>query len=239
VVGGHRRGSVLLRRLGLAPALVAACPLLGGCGELVVDGDYPGTPLAQIDGTVMGATDGLIGRPRIAVIWLLLNDFRLFDTAQIEPVFPASFQFRLYAPPRDADIQPPDGVQPVGNFPAVLGELVAFDDRDGDGSLVLDGDGQVTAPDVLIGRTRRRLLYVVELPTDETPVFAAGVLQNPEDVAQGYQLADVTCVAGAGCEVWIAWDEAVDVKLTAAHRDFFCWNAESPEPDQCGPGSGG
>lgn len=102
-----------------------------GCGS-VADGDYLGEPLFRLEGRVLedefDATDSDVS---VALVWAQVP----LREVQSQPVrvrtsFPARYTIDVYAPPEPEAVQPLSGASDVQ---AAVGEIVLFDDADGDG----------------------------------------------------------------------------------------------------------
>lgn len=109
----------------LLPGCLAALALLG-CGDPLVDGDYPGVPLLELDGTIVFTSIEEIqdarGQLHLALFWLTEPSSVAPEDAVTELAdqrvsisgLPGSYALRSYVPP-------PDAVR--RELPGIAGEL--------------------------------------------------------------------------------------------------------------------
>ena len=137
---------------------LCAAVLAMGCGA-AVNGDYRGPPLVTLGGQLTlkeGLTVG--GGVRLAIAWYpnLAGDNptppKAIATEEVSYTgsFPQNFTFRLYGPPAAAAlerVEREDGT--IGE--AAVGQLLAYEDLDGDGKLTVDATGR--SADRILGST--------------------------------------------------------------------------------------
>ncbi len=132
-------------------ALLLALVLgFAGCG-FASGPDYRGAALFTLGGTMTLAPGVKLERPvRLAVIWYAQVDSRtpkgtVTEDVAFEGQFPLRFTMPFYSPPDEAVLSELPGISGrVGN-----GQLVAYDDLDGDERLTIAGLGQTVTDRVL------------------------------------------------------------------------------------------
>lgn len=139
--------------------LLGALLALSACGS-AVNGGYRGTPIATLGGQ-LSLKEGLtIGaQVRLAIAWYpdisaeSPTPPRAIVTEEISYTgnFPQNFTFRLYAPPAREALAQNLGDPSAPNGKAAVGQLVAYEDLDGDGKLSVDARGRAT--DRILGST--------------------------------------------------------------------------------------
>ena len=139
--------------------LIGALFALTACGA-AVNGGYQGTPIATLGGQLsLKQGLALTHEVRLAIAWYpdLSGDHPtapksiVTEEVAYTGTFPQSFTFRLFGPPAPAALAPifdDDGAQ-AGK--AAVGQLVAYEDLDGDGKLSVDAQGR--ASDRILGST--------------------------------------------------------------------------------------
>jgi hypothetical protein len=194
------------------PRLVTlGAPLVGAlaisCGEPVVSQPAYETPLMTVQGLIVPYPITDFVSPRVGVVWV--------DPLGIEPDVPAvgpqvlassdspnftsspSFHLRFFAPPPAPMIRTlvdPNSKRAVASF--ALGELVLYDDRDGDGRFVIDASDAIVGPDQYLGAGQEDVVFYVSqsLGGNDGPTALKAVLAGQS----GYQLAWADCSAPAG-----------------------------------------
>jgi hypothetical protein len=184
-----------------------------GCGEALVPGEWTEDPLLTVRGRILEPDAPSL---RVGALWV--DPLQQADDWPSPPLVAAgtvkpSGEFTLAffnPPPRSVirEIRPPDRPDEVA-FAFALAEIVAFEDRDGDGtfrvsslasgSMILDGDVYRGTPDdtqngqgvFYIERSRSR--------SDDTNVIFEldRVLLAP----RGYHLAKILCAGAPRAEV--------------------------------------
>lgn len=138
--------------------LIGALLALTACGA-AVNGGYRGTPIATLGGQLsLKQGLSLTHEVRLAIAWYpdLSGDHptppKAIATEEVAytGTFPQSFTFRLYGPPApEALAQIVEDGAPAGK--AAVGQLVAYEDLDGNGKLSVDAHGRAT--DRILGST--------------------------------------------------------------------------------------
>ncbi len=116
--------------------------LLLGCGDVLVDGDYPGEPLLTVTGQILvEATISEDVSPSVALFWTQAGSATRTETSvEVTTRFPAYFELNAYQPPVDADFfTDPQGLH------LALGVLLLYDDTAQDGTLDVDTDTVIGA----------------------------------------------------------------------------------------------
>ena len=145
--------------------------VLGSCGDPLVDRDYPGEPLLELEGLVqiqgVSELDGAQGSVRLAVFWAKPEGFEpgaghtdFADQRVSLSDLPGTYAARIYVPPGPESMLELDGAR-VG-----LGSLVIYIDAEDDGHF----DPGVDAP---VGASRDHMLLYVD---GETEVTGLGTL---------------------------------------------------------------
>jgi len=189
-----------LRFVDLARALVLGAGVVAGaCGEGLVPGDAYSSPLIAFGGEIT-PTGQLSGawRPRVGVLWTDLN--------QVGPDLPSDstyvsshldldmvvdrYMAEIFRPPPAAafvDIAADSGEV----VRLALGELVIFDDRDGDGRFSVSGPrAEITPPDVFLAGAWDMVRYVSSPFTSPQSGFPLGMATTT-----GYALLTLYCAA--------------------------------------------
>lgn len=137
--------------------LLASClPLLAlACGEVPEDPDQT-APLARVSGTITNDQKVPVSSNlRMALVWRNLNEalpltYAVAQDIPVVPEFPASFSLTLQDAPPAEVIQPIDQLR--YNFRLALGEVVAYEDINGNGKLDLAKQGDAAYLDRIVGR---------------------------------------------------------------------------------------
>jgi len=174
-----------LSRLACAGILCAAA----SCGDQLVNVDYPGEPLAVVQGHLTASApwsfEGALG---LATVWVRFTDHvasaALVQHLEYRPVFPAAYSFGLYAPPPEGTVME---LSSLGAGRVAEAFVVAFVDQDGDGLLSFCPSGggavdrivgsSVPTPALVEGKMYFMILYVDGPPPPRFP-----------DAPQGYSL---------------------------------------------------
>jgi len=185
-----------LRFVDLARALVVGAGVAAGaCGEGLVPGDVYASPLIAFGGEIT-PTGQLSGawRPRVGVLWTDLN--------QVGPDLPSDSTYvsshldmvndrytaEIFRPPPAAafvDIAADSGE--VARL--ALGDLVIFDDRDGDGTFSVSGPrAEIAPPDVFLAGAWDMVRYVSRPFTSPQSRFPLGTATTT-----GYTLLFLYC----------------------------------------------
>jgi hypothetical protein len=176
---------------------VALLVISGGCGDPLLSATAYETPLFELAGDLNPLPSDLVS-PRVDVVWV--------DPEEAHEDVPASpdgagfvltgstFVFSMYAPPPAAAIRQltdPHTGRTVASF--AFGEIVLFEDLDGDGTFqvtsVADGS-TIVPPDLYQGAQARFVVVYVESPASgDVPDELLGLLST----TSGYHLGAVSC----------------------------------------------
>jgi hypothetical protein len=220
----------------LAIAFVLALSVLAGC-DVLYDGAWPGEPLLEVSGRA--EDEGAASEaPRAAMLWLSASPWGLAlraDDVPIETSFPADWEVVVHAIPSEEQFPGRwEDVEYLPDEPGVrtlFGVLVAYDDRDGDGSADFDysgyglldwlnrrtdmADDVLVGTDVVLGMAPDFLVAAAQLPDGAQTLGEAVELEEERDLAalsdiepglHGYSFDEE---AGA----WLVLDPAIDVLL--------------------------
>jgi hypothetical protein len=232
-MGGHRRRGSTSAAMALTVAVAVAVAALGataGCGGALVPGDSADHPVFEVHGSLLAPSPDM----RVGVVWVdplgLLDDRPSppsLSAATIEP--DGRFDVRFFGPP-PADvirrIPSPDDPTRVA-FAFAFAEIVAFEDRDGDGTFgvaSLAAGAGILAPDVYrgIGATHA-ILFVEQRRQDDGIVIAE--LDTVLAGQPGYHLTVFMCSGGTAVGFPVdPRDYAVDVAIVPPQ-------AALPEPE--------
>lgn len=146
------------RHLVMAALLFA----LGACGE--PEEEQEGEPLAQLTVELGGELDPSVESPHVGIVWIPYDEEEeeapliLTESAPLSASL-EQIQFSLFQGPPPAAILRRNGGQ------TAIGLLVAFDDRDGDGTFSVGSEG-IEAPDLFFGVNLRELAVFLQIPSD-------------------------------------------------------------------------
>jgi hypothetical protein len=184
--------------VGLA-RVVAIAMAAAGCGEPLLSNAAYQTPLLSFEPFFSEPYEAAgLAKIRIGVVWIdpfeLRDDLPQTPPTIIDRRSDKRFSVDLFAPPPAPAIRHlPDA---TGGLAAsfAFGEIVAFDDEDGDGRFAVTSRAEgssMVAPDAYAGSVEARVLLYVETPAREGgPIDAAwpALFEPP-----GYHLASFGC----------------------------------------------
>jgi hypothetical protein len=164
-----------------------------GCGQRIVDGEYPGDAALHLNGIMEGDVGqplrGMVGAAWIGYAGLVVPLMGL-ETATLPissgPIFPPRLAFdALDAPPSAGQYLLPDGSLVPARVR--LGRLIVFDDIDSDGTFSIGDDGRLRAPDRLLAMaTQEALLFVEQPPANPAALDRAQLLIGNWEAAKSY-----------------------------------------------------
>jgi hypothetical protein len=163
----NRRAAQLARRCGAgavpmtARLLCLSVMIVAGCGDGLVGGDFLGDATIRLRGSLPTVTSA-VEHPLVGVVWLgyeaLLHRTRAtISTARVRPSLPPLFTFDVVDRPSSVGVYLENDGTPI-DATIRLARLVFVDDVDGDGTLALDDNLVIAAPDRLIAEADRHLL---------------------------------------------------------------------------------
>lgn len=180
--------------------LIGALLALTACGA-AVNGGYQGTPIATLGGQLsLKQGLSLTHEVRLAIAWYpdLSGDNPtppksvVTEEVAYTGTFPQSFTFRLFGPPAPAALAHvfDDDGKPAGK--AAVGQLVAYEDLDGDRKLSVDAQGRAT--DRILGSTAGAGAFDFYTVAERHLVLWAqdGATLDLPDVRPGYNLLHYT-----------------------------------------------
>jgi hypothetical protein len=184
-------------------ALFAALAVAGCGGPLVPTETYE-TPLLSFKAVLADTAEGAdTAQTRVGIVWV--DPFALRDDLPQTPsgitVTPAgerTFQVDLFAPPPEGAIHrlpDPDTQQVAVSF--AFGEIVLFEDGDGDGTFAIssrDHGSLMFPPDAYNGAADNRAVIYVEKPAK--PGALTGNVWRTLSEGPGYRLANINCNNG-------------------------------------------
>jgi hypothetical protein len=189
-----------MRRTRPAWTGVLGLAMATGCGEPLLPYSAYDTPLISFQPTFSEPYDAAaLARIRVGIVWIdplqLRDDLPQTPPAITDRRDDKRFTVDLFAPPPAAAIRHlPDPTTGGVAVSFAFGEVVAYDDADGDGRFALtsraDGSSMV-APDAYAGSSEARvLLYVETSARPGGPVSATwpALFEPP-----GYQLGALAC----------------------------------------------
>jgi hypothetical protein len=169
------------------------------CGEPVTSQGVYEQPLYALGGWITPfplAAD--VQSPTVGVVWVdpaQLRDDLAASHVQFEGSQDGTFNLKFFAAPLEALRRYPGDVPGEIETSFAFGEVVLFDDRDGDGHFAVTprtAGSTIVAPDMYIGAARRHVVIYVEKSFDGTgtrfPELSSVIALSP-----GYHLAAVTC----------------------------------------------
>jgi hypothetical protein len=194
-----RRTRIRVTRAGIVDLAVGIAVAVAGCGEPLLSNSAYQTPLLTFQPFFTEPYDAAgLAKIRVGVVWI--DPFELRDDLpQTPPTITdrrsdKQYTVDLFAPPPAAAIRHlPDATGGVAASFA-FGEIVAFDDEDGDGRFAVTSRAEgssMVAPDAYAGSVEARVLLYVETPARVGgPIDAAWhALFDPP----GYHLASFAC----------------------------------------------
>ena len=218
----------------LAPLAFAG--LVSSCGDPLVNSDYAGEPLLDIEGPLViegvGELNGAQGTVRLAVFWAKQGGFEpgaghtdFAEQSVSLSDLPGTYAARIYVPPSPESMLELEGAK-VG-----LGSLVVYIDLEDNGHF----DPGVDAP---VGASRDHLLLYVD---GETEVPSLGTLPrgyHPLAIERGPPKAQTQC--GDPVPDFVSYtlaDDPIAVVVTLLHTalvDIDC-DLSGAEYDVCPP----
>lgn len=196
----------------VAPARWLAAPLIlaAGCGDPLVDGDYPGVPLLELAGTIVFASVEEIqdarGQLRLALFWLHEPSSVAPDEAVTELAdqrvtisgLPGAYALRSYVPPPPAVRRELPG---IGGELAIASILLYVDiDEDGAWSPGVDWLVGGSRSDVVVWAAEPLVLDEVTL---DAGYHTVGIVRSPETglTQCGTPIEGLASLAGVDGEV--------------------------------------
>jgi hypothetical protein len=182
-------------------SLILLALIMDGCGARVTNARYAGEPIATLNGQFLAATAEARSAPvRLAMVWYpaLAASTQVEVPAAVvdqnvafQGTFPIGFTFKVYAPPPASALV--DLSDSGGSGHASYGLLVAYEDRNGNGTLdLVPPDGPPI--DKLLGISTAdpslppppRYYFVIYLDGN----FAPGDYFDAFDLQQGFNLLE-------------------------------------------------
>lgn len=189
------------RAAAAAGAMFASFAALG-CGSIVPPGTYE-TPLLGFKAVVADTSETFdLSHTSIGIVWvdpLALRDEIPQPPQDIKVTGPSdrTYQVGLFAPPPEEAIRRlPDPSTGELAVSFAFGEIVLFDDGDGDGTFAISplANGSLMfGPDAYRGMSDRRVVIYVEQPA--RPGALDGNVWKTLSEGPGYRLADILCPA--------------------------------------------
>jgi len=186
----------------ISATIIATAALAPACGDPVVTRTAYEAPLLTINGMLQPAMVPDLYAPRMGVVWV--DPAGLRDDLPSPPEITGSsiddadqtFVLSLYAPPPPEAIRrfpgpPPHQDEVEASF--ALGEIVLYEDLDGDGTFRVtarDAGSQIVAPDLFRAGAEISVVYV------ERPLADARTYQDLGRVLEGspgYRIAVYSC----------------------------------------------
>ena len=165
--------------------VLAAAPILASCGD-IHDSDYVGEERYEIEGVIESLGPATGARTYVALSWFTYaidNQRPAHVLGEVSPVeFPAPFSLSIYTLPGDGDWAVADSAAPPPGGVVGFGNILIFDDVDGDG-------GYRERADTVRGRTPTTVVYARELSTRvRSRIEERGWITNVERVVPGFQI---------------------------------------------------
>jgi hypothetical protein len=181
---------------------VGAAALACGCGDPLLSVSAYQSPLITIAGHLNPFPEAGTVDLRVGVVWVdplgIGDDVPApADTSRLE-MSDADFQLSLFAPPPEAavyDLRDSTGAVVLARL--AFGELVVFDDRDGDGTFHVEpaaAGGEIVAPDLYRGASATLVMTYVVTPL-QAPATVLPELHGLLATTPGYHLGYVDCSA--------------------------------------------
>jgi hypothetical protein len=181
-----------MARLPGAVGLLAASV---SCGDPLLSATAFQTPPLAVEGYLQPFPVADLTSPRVTVVWVdpvgMLPDV----PAQAEAIHftldaAGAFQLQLFAPPPPAAAVGTFRTNQGSEVQYAFGELVLFDDLDGDGSLAISSaDDQIVGPDDYRGASAGYVVVYIDATNAENAAIALPILEE----APGYHLGAVDC----------------------------------------------
>jgi hypothetical protein len=185
-----------------ASAAVLLAALAAGCGEPLVPLDTYQSPLMTLTGYFTPQPAGGVAPLRVGVLWV--------DPAGLRDDLPApsagavftsdlvdTFELQVFSPP------PPSAIRryPFATSSGValafaFGELVVYEDNDGDGQFTVASRANgsaIVGPDLFRGSSSNRVLLYLEQPGNPQAGSVGAAWPVLFNNGQGYRLGNVDC----------------------------------------------
>lgn len=160
---------------------------LVGCGDGRAGPDYE-VPFATLRGTISSSTVQTPAEVRAALLWHKngSGDPSVAQEVRVRAQFPVGFELHVLSLPPEEAMGPaygqirigPDGMPvPIGGIRESLGEIVVYEDSNGNGKLdviPLDGPGSERFADRILGHGDHFVRYYEGTPTESLPGYTPG-----------------------------------------------------------------
>ena len=218
------------------------------CGDLIVEGDYPGLPMLHIRGEVhVRESIPSSSQPiKIAVLWNFdySEELQILGAkeqeAKVSPVFPATYHLKLYTEPPSAAMVTMPGTEEEVTF----GLIMIYRDLNGNGVLDLEGEIKEVvggAPNYLILYTSGDLPAGTFPGVDELLVSGYHIISISEKICdEGMEVSDLEMLVMDNVDI----ETPVTIFITPQIEEFFpdidCdgdWHepqSECENPNDCG-----